>query len=516
MKFIKEGFNLFENQKYNVERLSHRRRALLCDKCGNGKTASVLYAYALLKEQNKLNNIIVFTPLSAYKKKVWKTDIQKFTNFRAIDLESLYERVQNYPQNISKYLENYDVIYAKHSHVVKSDYLELVEKICGSPRVLAVIDEGHVFKNPRAKATIQMRMGIRNAYALWVLTATPLSKNLEDTYNIINFTYPGFLGSFMSFKNNYCRVSKKVIGRSANGGLRKIDVIEGVKDEEEFSKRIEPLVIKGESTFRPKFHYLDYQLSEHESQLYRKVAAGLDMNEECSVEEWIERLMHTNMDEQETHPIKDVNRYSSRFIYLQSAADGILTDGGLQNNYKSSKIDTLLSTIEKIVEKGESCLVYFDYYASLEAVEKAIHEKRVPAVVLTSTGKSILDENQINEAKCKAKPHVVLCTKASSESASYYFMNHVIFFQIPTTVSTITQMAGRILRKNSLYPDDLNIYYLRSVNIDLYKLMLVSIKSYQMEITTGEENSIPPTYKELATKSSIIEKQKKYLLWNLR
>lgn len=270
-------------------------------------------------------------------------------------------------------------------------------------------------------------------------------------------------------------------------------------------------MIQGESTFHPKFHFVDYELSPYEASIYRRIAAGIDLDSGLSPEEWLKKALSS--DEADTHQIKDVSRYSSRFLYLQSASDGVLNEDGSQTRKGSTKVNKLVELIKGIVANGQSSLVYFDYYASLEVVRDTLLSLHLPIRLLESTGSSVLDPTAVTEAKAKRIPHVILCTKASSESASYYYFNHVIFFQIPTVASTIVQMAGRILRKNTLFPDDLNLYYFRAPTIDLYKLQLTSIKSYQMELTSGEECSIPPDYKHLATKANILEKQKKLLLW---
>ena len=122
-------------------------------------------------------------------------------------------------------------------------------------------------------------------------------------------------------------------------------------------------------------------------------------------------------------------------------------------------------------------------------------------------------DSDVTEAKCKLKPHVILCTKAASESASYYFIADVIFFHIPTVPHVFVQLNGRITRKNTLFPGDLHCWIFRSNNVDLYKLLVVSAKSFQMEIVQGEELNIPPDYKAIMQKADRLEKMKKILLW---
>ena len=215
----------------------------------------------------------------------------------------------------------------------------------------------------------------------------------------------------------------------------------------------------------------------------------------------------------ETHPIKEVARHSSRFIYLQAATDGVLSERGTQDRQNGTKTTLLIKEIEKIAAKKESALVYFEYYSSLEVVERMLYEKKLPIKILKSTGTSVLSDKDVTEASVKTKSHIILCTRAASESSSYYFMNNVILFHVPTTPSTFTQMVGRITRKNTLFMNDLHVHIFRSENIDLYKLILISIKSYQMELVSGEELSIPNTYKHYATQKGVVSKLKKMLLW---
>lgn len=509
--YIKETTKLRDHQKEQVKQLIGRRRALLDEKCGAGKTLTCLYAFAFLKYKQKIDTMIVFTPLSAYSKLVWKRDADKFTGLRCIDLDTLYEKTKSSDERLDKYLKAYDIIYAKHSHV--KTVATFIAKVVAHQKTLVVLDEVHAFKNPKAKQTILMKMAIVKAYGLWGLTATPLSRNLEDTYNIINFIRPWFLGGFISFRTTYCKTENKVIGYDrVLGRAKTVEVITGVKNEEAFQEKISHVVIKGNAFLTPKFHYVDYKLSDYEKNIYMQIARGIDMDSEMDGDAWLQSIL--SQQQKTEHNIKNVDKYSTRFIYLQTAADGVINTDGTQNRVGGTKTSMTVDLIQKIVAKKESVLVYFDYYATLEVVEKMLKESKIQAIILKSTGEHVLDAQAVTEAKVKQRSYIILCTKAASESVSYYFINNVVFVHVPTVPSTMVQMVGRIVRMNTLYPDDLNIYIFRSENIDLYKLYMVSIKSYQMELVAGEEKNIPPTYKGLATEHGVMEKCKKLLLWN--
>ena len=181
--------------------------------------------------------------------------------------------------------------------------------------------------------------------------------------------------------------------------MRKTTIITGIKDEEAFKLKKEPLVIEGKSFLNLKFNYVDYTMSPQEASLYRKVANGVTLNEHLSSEDWLKTVLSLDEQEQQNHPIKDLNAASSRFIYLQSAADGILTPQGNQNNFHSEKISVLVDLVRKIVEKKESVIVFVEYYVDLEAINKALVEARLHARIIESSGRNVLGENDLTEGK---------------------------------------------------------------------------------------------------------------------
>lgn len=511
LKLLKPTVRLYDNQKEKIPKLCGRRRVLLTDKTGSGKTLSILYSYMYLKEKGKLKNLFVLTPLAAYKQKVWVQNVKKFTYLKIIDIEDLNKQVNGDLPRLIKILDQYDVIYGKHSHV--KQIFALVKYIASLEDSMLVVDEVHAFRNQTSALTIKFKMAVQKTNNFWGLTATPLAKNLEDTYNIVNLISPWFFGAFTQFRDNYCTTRLKIIGRGPNGGLRKVVEITGIKNEDVFAAKLEPLVIQGDSFVNVNFHYIDYKPSPEEQRIYKRVANGIGMNEEMSSEDWINAVFEKPEEDLEARQIKSVERHSSRFIYLQTAADGVLTKTGSQDNDKSVKIDLLLDRIEKIVSLGESTTVYFDFHASLQAVKSALIKRNLKIRILISSGKNVLKEGDVTEAKVKYIPYIILSTRAGAESVSYYFINNCIFFHVPTVPHIFAQFVGRITRKDSLFLDNLHCWIFRSENIDLYKLIVISAKSYQMEIVSGREGNIPPDYKQIVSKRDIIQESKKLLLW---
>lgn len=504
--YLKDGFTLFENQKANIRRLVTMRRALLTDRVGSGKSLSTLYSFCYLKEKGFADRMIVFTPLNAYTKRVWQKDIDKFTKLSCTDFDSVKTET-----DVEKLLKSYDVIYCKHTHL-KQDF-ELLRVLCSDPKTLVVVDEVHAFKNPSSQLSNALRHVIENTQLFWGITGTTLSRSLEDTYNIINLIKPWHLGSFIYFRDTYCKTIEKVIGRNPDKTLKTATEIIGIKDPDAFRERIYPVVITGESFLTVKFHYVDYEPTASESIIYSKIANGMTLDGDDD-EEWL----HTVLGEERVYApdvrhIKDINAHSSRFIYLQSAADGVLTENGTQDGDGGVKMDKLMELIQDITAKHQSVIVYFDYLCSLEAAERRLKALGLDVTFLKSTGSDVIKDGVVTEQGAKERPYVIFGTRASSESVSYYFFNNVVFFHVPTVPHVFVQLVGRITRKNTLYPDDLNCYIFRSNNIDLYKMVMVSSKCAQMEVTQGEEMNVPPDYKNVINETQTLDYVRKILLW---
>ena len=508
--YLKSDINLFPNQQNNIRRLVTMQRALLTDRVGSGKTLSVLYSFAYRKEKDWNDVLLVFTPLNAYVKRVWAKDAEKFTTLKSISLEDL-ETMLGENDLLESILQKYSVVYCKHTQV--KTHSELIRQICNRPKTLLAIDEVHAFKNPKSNQSKALEFCMVNCKTVWGITGTTLSRSLEDTYNIINLISKWYLGGFIQFRNTYCKTRTRIVGKDNYGNLKKVEEIIGIKNPDEFRNKIYPLVISGESFLNVNFHFVDYSLSSNEQALYTKIAKGINI--ECdNEEEWLQNVL--NEEVTYTKPIrkiKDVNAFSTRFIYLQSAADGVLTEQGTQDGMYGTKVEHVLKLIESIISKKQSCIVYFDYLCSLDVVEQRLKELNLDITLLRSTGDNVIKDGVVTEQGAKEKPYVILGTKASSESVSYYFINNVIFFHIPTVPHVFVQLVGRITRKNTLYPDDLNCFIFRSENIDLYKMIMVSAKCAQMEVTQGEELNLPPDYKQTINENQTLDYVRRILLW---
>lgn len=485
----------------------------------NHNTPTILYSFAYLYAKRVVDGLVVFTPKNAHDKEVWKPQIQQFTNFKCINFEDV-EKQYNLGRQVENILKGYQIVYCKHTNF-KGNYALCVEILDYFKRALTVVDEVHYFRNPTSELSVKASMGLTHTYALWGITATDLSRNSMDTYNIINFVRPGKLGTKWDFMNRFCITKEKVIGRLPGGKLKKAKEVVGFRSISEFREYLSDTLVIGTRTVDVHIHEVPYKLNERERNLYSKIAGGFCMDMELDDENWLQSILKRDeIIESSVRSIKDVERHSSRYIYLQSVVDGAMNSDGTFGLNPGSKSEAFLNLIQQIALRGESALVFFDYYVSLDNIEYQLKlsgikdAKGRPIKLIETSGRKAQKPNFITKSMCDLNTYIVLCSRASSESENFPFINNVILYNIPTTPITYLQFIGRITRRNTLYPGNLHVWMLLSESIDLYKLTVIGHKMHQMQATTYSlEGTFPQKYMQPVDNAKQLENAKKHLLW---
>lgn len=521
--YIKDGCKLFDYQLQNVRGMVKTRRCLLVDSTGNGKSLCALWAFSFLLSKSLARNLVIFVPRNGYVKEVWQKDCAKFLNSKFISLDDLMSAVKT-GVSLQGIMEKYPIIVCKHTHC-KTSYDALFSLYKANDKILTVIDEVQACKNPRAELTKSMRSLLKLSYGVWGLTATPLSKNCMDTYNILNFIYPKVLGTVKDFQSRFCKINRKVIGKDADGNLTYANEIVDFKDIADFQNYLKGILIIGAASVSLQSHFVDFTLSDAEMSLYRRVANGLSLrgSESDDDQSWLKTVLTgsglTVGLPTSIRSIKELSRYSSRFIYLQSVVDGSLNADGTFGVSISSKSKRLLELCSEIASRGESALIYCDYYTTVDNLLYILQHSGIkdckgnPIRIAEQSSRNGFKSGVVSESLCKANSYFVLCTPGASESENYYYLNNVIMYDIPVTPKTYLQMVGRITRRSTLFPDNLHAWVFRSDTIDLYKLYLVGFKMYMQSAASPDIKNFPAEYIKSITSADQFTIAKRHLLW---
>lgn len=494
------------------------------DGCLNHNTVCCLYSYSYLRSRNSVDLMVVFTPLNAYTKEIWLKDAQKFTNLRCLSIDELKKRVSS-GQSVEEVISDVDVLYGKHTHC-KTDYALLRDLyLLGTKlRILTVCDETHAFKSPKTELTTTMSLLLRNTYALWGITATILSKNCIDTYHIINFVYPRFFRSIRGFQNQFCRMESKVIGRNPDGSLKKVYTIVDYKDPKALMDYCSSVLVVGSPPVEAHVHMVPYTMSEEESDLYARVAngimlSGVDDEDDTS---WLKRaLSRDDILSRDVKSVKDLERHSSRFIYLQAVTDGCLNDDGTFGTKGGNKVKALIDLCRDIASRNESALIYADYYTTVDVLLHHLRRSGIKdsngkdIVVVEQSSRVGLKKNQVTESMCSLRSYFIIMTRSATESANFTFLNNAILFDIPVVPISVIQFVGRITRRSSKFLGNLHAWYFRNGrDISEYKLRLVGFKTYMQERISFEVPNFPREYVKAMTDSEHLKMAKRVLLWH--
>lgn len=494
------------------------------DGCLNHNTVCCLYSYSYLRSRNSVDLMVVFTPLNAYTKEIWLKDAQKFTNLRCLSIDELKKRVSS-GQSVEEAISDVDVLYGKHTHC-KTDYALLRDLyLLGSKkRILTTLDECHAFRHPKTDLATTMGLLLRNTYALWGITATILSKNCIDTYHIINFVYPRFFRSIRGFQNQFCRMESKIIGRNPDGSFKKVYTIVDYKDPKALMDYCSSVLVVGSPPVEAHVHMVPYTMSDEESDLYARVANGIMLSGADDEDDtsWLKRaLSRDDILSRDVKSVKDLERHSSRFIYLQAVTDGCLNDDGTFGTKGGNKVNALIGLCRDIASRNESALIYADYYTTVDVLLHHLRRSGIKdsngkdIVVVEQSSRVGLKKNQVTESMCSLRSYFIIMTRSATESANFTFLNNAILFDIPVVPISVIQFVGRITRRSSKFLGNLHAWYFRNGrDISEYKLRLVGFKTYMQERISFEVPNFPREYVKAMTDGEHLKMAKRVLLWH--
>lgn len=164
--------NLFPYQRENIEFLISRKKVLLADDMGYGKTRSVLYSIVSIPA-------IVVCPKNVINEWIKEIEQQKQFTFTTTDFEGKY----------AIYIFNYEKL-------LNELFLQLINKI---PFNTIVLDECHRIRNEYTKTHNQVCKLHKCEYR-YALSGTPLVNNLNDVLSIFRFLQTKDIYNFVSRK----------------------------------------------------------------------------------------------------------------------------------------------------------------------------------------------------------------------------------------------------------------------------------------------------------------------------
>ena len=186
-----EGLNYYPYQKAGIEFAIERDGTLIGDEMGLGKTIQAIGVMNAID----LATVLIVVPASV--KILWTTECKKWL-VKHRNIKMIESGKDTFPENPDIVIINYDLLDKFKS------------SIHGRIWSLAIFDECHKIKNPKAKRTkVALRI---KAVKKIALTGTPIPNKPVELQPVAGYLNEPAFGNFFKFAYKYCAAHKIPIG----------------------------------------------------------------------------------------------------------------------------------------------------------------------------------------------------------------------------------------------------------------------------------------------------------------
>jgi SNF2 family DNA or RNA helicase len=494
---------LFPYQEDIVSFCLNKGRALIAAVCGLGKTPCLIAIYSDAVKQKKITGpgLIV---VKASLKVQWKKEIEKFTDLRAVildtekactsgisskikrlkkkqdelllktetpsviqELEVLNDQIENLEKqasdqfksqfdNADLYIANYETLndsaVRKELHHRKIQYM--------------ACDEIQYIKNDRATRSksvcefsdVKMRFGA---------SATPIQKNPLDAFSIMKFIEPSLFPKKGQFEQRYIRYSG-------------FSIISGSKNEEELNNKLSNFMIvkthEDADSCLPsvvpitRYCEMDPKQIRMTEQLLEEIKALKEEEQEI-----LKKYTNPELGKQnERVKVIDAN-IVARQTFAQELADSELllesSESEMAHNYitgaKSTKLEMLIDLLEEILATGEKVCIFSKYKRMQEILTMRIQEEAKRNADFNTgiayINGSLSAEQRYEESHTKFQDsndyQILVMSDAGAEGISLGKAKYLIEYEPAESYSIQTQRRGRIERADSVH-DTVFVYQL--------------------------------------------------------
>lgn len=422
----------FSHQVDGVRFGLNKKKFLLCDDQGLGKTKQIIDLVGCLEKTDTINKVLIVCGVNSLKYN-WQSEISIHSDEKGWVLGTRFRKttgkayegstkdkladLENLPD--SRYLiTNIETLRAGAEKISKSKYhfpvAEKLQELC-KKGIISVIafDECHKSKDP---TSLQSRaMSLLSAPYMAAMSGTPLMNNPLDLY--FPLSWLGYeKHSFYQFKQHYCTLGGW--GGSQVVGYKNLEEIRALMDEV-MLRRLKTEVLDLPEKIR-KIEYVD--MTAKQAQIYKEVYMGV-MNE--------------------LQKIKFSNNPLSMMIRLRQATGwtGILS----QTIQESAKMDRMIELIEEISASGQKAIVFSNWESMTEIAREKL--KAYNPAYITGATKADDRMNEVTRFQMDKNCKVIIGTiGAMGTGLTLTAAQNVIFLDSPWNMALKAQAEDRAHR----------------------------------------------------------------------
>ncbi len=437
---LPEGLKLYRFQAESVRFLESRRgRALIAHEMGLGKT---IISLTWLRIHPEARPAICVVPASL--KINWQREARKW-----LAQDELIQVVSGRPNGNGQKLWgsviviNYDIL---------KDWAKTIKTL--NPQV-AVFDESHYLKNPKAQRTQagkELAKGIPHVIAM---SGTPIINRPSEFYNAINLVNPTVFPSWYKYASRYCGPKHNGFAMEYNGAsnteeLHKIltnpetgimhrylkkDVL---KDLPAKIRSVVPLELGNRSEYERAVEDFLGWLERHETEVAR------------------ERLTEEQLLDNEEEIDRVAKRIGKDKADRAAGAEALVAIGKLKQLAARGKLKAAIEWIGNVVDQGEKIIVFAVHHWVVDQLMEAFGKQAVRL-----TGEENQDQRQLAVDRFQNDDSVrvfVGNVKAAGVGITLTAASIVAFMELPWTPGEVCQAEDRAHRIGQ--EQTVNVYYL--------------------------------------------------------
>lgn len=438
-------------QKEAIKFCMNHNRGIVCYGTGTGKSLISLSVAKLYLKHHNINSVFIIgtqEALKSLKKELSSTFMEKSHTIK--DFKKGYQ----------------GIIFLKYGEIQN-----LIPLLNSNYNYVCIFDEFHKLKTSTTKITkISNKLKLKCKYR-YGFTATPIMKDIKDLYNLVKWMNPLLLDSWEMFCKRYTMYYTMTTGKG-------IKIIKPYKFKNFDKLRIvlKDLIIS---------YFPEYDIKYIES--YCKLE---DVN---GYRDTIKTALSPTGDDDKDKalPMLAVSK-AKNFVAISK-----------------SKLIKLLELVNDLYAYG--VIIYCDIYHTLNPIYKLLTHKGY--TVLKYTGKQTDKQNDesmqsfINSPKNK----ILLLSRVAGASLNLQVTNHLIMFDMPSSIGTFQQLMGRVARKYSKFGTYYIYLLLTKGSVEEYWFLYLTMFAEPLKnlFNNGLVPTNIPTYNEFIKKQLL-----KDAVWN--
>lgn len=422
----------FRHQVDGVKFGLNKKKFLLCDDQGLGKTKQIIDLVGCLEKTDTINKVLIVCGVNSLKYN-WQSEIGIHSNEKGWVLGTRFRKttgkayegstkdkladLDNLP-DCRYIITNIESLRVGAEKISKTKYhfpiAEKLQRLCNNGTIsMIAFDECHKSKDP---TSLQSRAMLKvTAKYMVAMSGTPLMNNPLDLYFPIHWL--GYEShSFYQFKQHYCTLGGW--GGSQVVGYKNLEEIRAMMNNI-MLRRLKSEVLDLPEKIR-KIEYVD--MTSKQNQIYKEIYNGVMSD---------------------LQKIKFSNNPLSMMIRLRQATGwtGILS----QTIQESAKMDRMIELIEEISASGQKAIVFSNWESMTEVAREKLKSYN-PAYI---TGATKADERMKevdrfqNNDKCKV---IIGTIGAMGTGLTLTAAQNVIFLDSPWNMALKAQAEDRAHR----------------------------------------------------------------------